>query len=113
MRKSMNNAFISERRSNERINCKYSAIVQGNSQNGEEFEEIARVKNLSTGGAYLLINRKVEVGQRLSLRIVLPTGSLEFGSSRLSINAANVLRTELVAKDVLGVAINFQNYRFL
>ena len=105
-------AFSTERRVSERIQCRYSAIVRGSSGDGRKFEEFVTVLNLCACGAYLLINRNVEVGQNLSVRIAIPTGSLDFGSSKLATTAVAV-RTEFFSEGVLGIAIKFQKFRFL
>lgn len=112
MEHSANKVIISERRFKQRIECSYSAIVRGYSGFGKKFEENATVLNLSPVGAYLIVNRKIEIGQDLSVKIAFPTGSLELGSSKLAIVAV-VVRTEPFSEGVLGVAIKFQHYRFL
>lgn len=112
MDKDSKKAFITERRFNERIQCEYSAIVRGSSVNGRKFEEYVTVLNLCAGGAYLLINRNIEVGQNLSVRIAIPTGSLDFGSSKLATTAV-AMRTENYSEGVLGIGIKFQKFRFL
>jgi len=104
-------AFIAERRSYERIVCDYAGIVRGRFSDGKKFEEIVKVLNLSAGGAYLTINRSVEVGQILTVKISFPTGSLDYGSSNITTRAI-VVRTELYAEGVLGVAVQFLNFRF-
>ena len=112
MDKDTTEAFIPERRISERIICEYSAIVRGSSPDGKKFEEIVTVLNLCATGAYLLINRNIETGQKLSVKIAFPTGSLDFGSSKLATKAV-VTRTETYSEGVLGIAIKFLHYRFL
>lgn len=107
-----NNAFTTEKRFYERVKCEYSAIVRGSFQDGKKFEEYAIVTNLSACGAYLLLSRNIEVGQILSMKIAFPTGSLDLGSSKLAATGL-VVRTEIQSESVLGIAIEFQNYRFL
>jgi hypothetical protein len=104
-------AFIEERRSYERIVCDYAGIVRGRFSDGKKFEEIVKVLNLSAGGAYFTINRNVEVGQILTVKISFPTGSLDYGSSTITTRAI-VIRTELYAEGVMGVGIQFLNFRF-
>ena len=112
MEQNTKNVILPERRFKQRINCAFPAIVHGSTQNGKKFEESATVENLSSGGAYLLLNRSIELGQELSVRIALPTGSLERGTSKLATTAV-VVRIETYSTGVLGVAIKFQHYRFL
>ena len=106
------NSSVSERRSKPRMECAYPATVRGYSLDGKKFEENATVLNLSAGGVYMLINRFINKGQDLSVKIAFPTGSLEWGSSKLATNGV-VVRTEALSEEVLGIAIKFQRRRFL
>jgi hypothetical protein len=107
------NSSILERRGKPRMKCAYPAMVKGSSlPNGKKFEENATVLNLSASGAYVLINHIIKNGQDLSVKIAFPTGSLEWGSSKLATNGV-VVRTEGLSEGVLGIAIMFQSYRFL
>jgi hypothetical protein len=107
-----NTNAILERRSKPRIKCAYTAIVRGSSTAGKRFEEHATVLNLSAGGVYVLVNRYIQEGQDLSVKIAFPTGSLEWGTSNLASDGV-VVRTEPLSEGSLGVAIKFQHYRFL
>ena len=111
MEQNARNSAILERRSKPRIKCGYPAMVHGNITNGKKFEENATVLNLSAGGAYLLLNRKIENGQELAVKIAFPTGSLDLGTAKLD-TAAVVVRTETFSEGVIGVAIKFNHYRF-
>jgi hypothetical protein len=103
---------VIERRSKARMKCTYPAMIRGCTSDGKKFEENGTVLNLSASGAYVLINHMIEVGQELSVKIALPTGSLEWGSSKLATSGV-VVRTEYLSEEVLGIAILFQHYRFL
>jgi hypothetical protein len=106
------NSSIPERRVKPRMKCAYPAMVRGYSLDGKKFEENATVLNLSASGVYVLLNRFIKKGQELSVKIAFPTGSLEWGSSKLATNGV-VVRTEALSEGVLGIAIMFQRYRFL
>ena len=106
-----NSSFV-EKRAKPRMKCAYAALVKGSSFDGKNFEENGTVLNLSASGAYVLLNRIIKRGQDLSIKIVLPTGSLELGSSKIA-TKGTVVRTEGVSEGVLGVALNFQHYRFM
>jgi hypothetical protein len=106
------NNMLPERRGKPRMQCAYHALVNGHSHNGTKFEENGTVLNLSASGAYLLLNHSIEDGQDLSVRIAFPTGSLEWGSSKLATNGI-VVRTENLSEGVIGIAVMFQHYRFL
>lgn len=105
-------AFAPERRAYPRLQCEYSAIVRGHCAGGKKFEEIVTVQNLSASGAYFCIPRNLEVDQMVTIKIAFPTGSLDYGSSKVTIKAV-VVRIERVSEEVLGIAIQFQNYRSL
>jgi hypothetical protein len=101
-----------ERRQKPRIHCTYPALVHGCNREGKKFEEYATVLNLSASGAYMVLNRSIIPGQDLSVKISMPTGSLESGTFKLA-TAAQVVRAEPLGGIVLGIAIKFQHYRFL
>ena len=101
-----------ERRSKPRLKCAYAAIVRGSTENGKKFEENATVLNLSAAGIYVVLPRSIQEGQELAVKIAFPTGSLERGPSKLATNGV-VVRTEDFSEGVLGIAVNFQHYRFL
>jgi hypothetical protein len=103
---------IAERRGKPRMKCSYSAMVRGCSLDGKKFEENATVLNLSTSGVYMVLNRYIENGQDLSVKIAFPTGSLKWGSSKLT-SIGVVVRTEALSEEILGVAVLFQRYRFV
>jgi hypothetical protein len=105
------NTVVSERRGKPRIKCAYPAVVRGCAANGKKFEENATVINLSASGIYMLINRYVDKGQELSVKIAFPTGSLKWGTSNLATTGV-VVRIDFL-ENVIGVAIKFQHYKFL
>jgi hypothetical protein len=107
-----NTSSVTERRGKPRMICAYPAMVLGYSQDRKKFEENATVLNLSASGVYVLLDRFIEIGQALSLKISFPTGSLEWGSSKLTSNGV-VVRSEMVSEGILGVAIKFEHYRFV
>ncbi len=92
--------------------CSYAAIVRGKDLEGKRFEEHARVINLSSGGVYMLLNRAIPVGEDLTVRIALPTGSLSLGSSKLA-TSGTVMRGEPKTSGFFGIAVKFNRYRFL
>jgi hypothetical protein len=103
---------VIERRGKPRMKCAYPAMVLGHSQDRKKWEENATVLNLSASGVYLLLNRFIQKGQDLTIKIGFPTGSLEWGSSKLTSNGV-VVRTETLSEGILGIAILFQSYRFV
>jgi hypothetical protein len=105
-------ASIQERRLKPRMKCNYPAVVQGQVNGGKKFREEGRVINLSRCGIYMVLNQVIPDGKEVSIRIALPTGMLEFGSSKLA-TSGTVVRSESRLDGTFGVAIKFQNYRIL
>jgi hypothetical protein len=112
MNQTPGNEFFSERRGKSRITCNFAAIVRGRDENGMEFEENTKVIDLSASGTYLLLNHTVYSGKELSVRIALPTGSLELGTSKLATKGI-VVRREPHTTGNFGIAVKFTHYRFL
>ena len=105
------NELTSERRIKPRITCNFAAIVRGRDQNGREFEENARVVNLSASGACLRLKRFINSGEALSVRIALPTGSLKSGTSKLDTDGI-VMRGESLQTGLYQVAFKFNHHHF-
>ena len=107
-----NSSSFVERREKPRMKCAYPAMILGHSLEGKKLEENATVFNLSASGVYVLLNCIIQKGQNLSVKIAIPTGSLEWGSSKLT-SSGVVVRTEALSEGILGVAIKFEHYRFV
>ena len=87
-------------------------MIQGQDGSGKKFKEKGRVVNLSRNGVFLLLNQVIPDCYEVSLHIAFPTGILEYGSSKLA-TTGTVVRRELCLDGTFGVAIKFQNVRFL
>jgi hypothetical protein len=105
------NDSVIERRSKPRINCNYPAIIRGTDKYGKKFDENARVINLSGSGIYALLNRYIPNGSVLSVNIALPTGNLEWGTSKIATTGI-VLRGKIHPNGFFGIAIKIQQCRF-
>ena len=70
---------FAERRLKPRMKCNYVAIVRGVDARGNRFSEERRVVNLSRSGIYRSLKRAVQNGEKVTIRIAMPTGSLETG----------------------------------
>ena len=104
--------YIPERRLKPRIRCDCPARILGRDKNGMKFEEDGRAVNLSRSGVYIYLNREIPNGTDLSIRLALPTGYLELGTSKLALEG-RVVRGELRSETVFGIAVEFQKYRFM
>ena len=100
-----------ERRAKPRIHCKYPAIVRGIDLQGGKFEENAVLANLSASGVYVLVNRSVVQGSKLSL-------AFRFSSTPSAQVPAVVARGVVVRSDrnadgTHGLGVKFERYRVL
>jgi hypothetical protein len=102
---------LTERRSKPRIHCDYPAIIRGHEKDGRNYEESGRVINLSASGIFVLLSRSVQNGSLVSIKIALPTGNLDWGTSRLAISGV-VLRGKSYPDCLYGIAIKILHYRF-
>ena len=101
-----------EQRTKPRIQCNYLARVRGHDAEGKEFVENARVINFSRSGLYVLAGRSFHPGHELSVKIALPTGSLEWETSQLETHGS-VVRSEPHSTGEFGIAIKLKGYKFL
>lgn len=102
-----------ERRSKPRLQVAYPALVRGNDSLSGKFREDALVENVSAGGVYLRLKRVVVPGN--SLFITLRFSNLPPKQTLAPCLAARgiVLRVDQRQDGTYGVALKFQNYRFL
>ena len=101
-----------DRRVKPRIECDYQAIVEGFDCAGIKYRGQGRLINLSAGGLFLVINRDIENGSKLSVIVHLSKSPLDADAPKLATNGIAV-RTELQIDGTCGVAVKFQNYRFI
>jgi hypothetical protein len=101
-----------DRRVKPRIECDYSAMVEGTNGNGKKFQDHAQLVNLSASGLFMLVDRDLVNGSKISVTIHLTDPSCSSDAPKLATNGT-VVRTEPRHEGVCGVAIKFQNYRFI
>lgn len=101
-----------EQRTSPRIICDYAAVIQGHDTRGKKFSERGRVMNLSSSGILLVTDFSLPENTEVLVKIALPTGSLEWGTSRLA-TIGNVVRNELQLDGRVGIGIKFLSYKFL
>ena len=109
---SSNVVYIPERRQKPRTRCDFPARIQGHDKNGKKFEEDGRAINLSRRGVYITLNREIPTGTELAIKLALPTGYLNLGTSKLVVGG-KVVRGELRSETVFGIAVEFEKYRFI
>jgi hypothetical protein len=104
--------LTSERRGKPRIDCECLANVRGMNSQGHRFREEGKLKNLSASGLFMMVNRTIENGTKLAITVHLSDLVFEPDAPKLATNGV-VVRCEPQADGSCGVAIKFQNYRFL
>lgn|SRR5262249_52028653 len=103
-----------ERRVSPRIDAPYPVRVRSVDSNGHKFKEETFLENLSGGGLYVRLRRKLVVGAPVSLAVRLSTEpARELPAVRLAARGI-VLRVEPPQADgTFGTAIEFQQRRVL
>jgi hypothetical protein len=101
-----------DRRVKPRIICDYPAIIEGYDVDGAKYNDHAKLANLSASGLFMLANRRVKNGTKLSVTVLLSNTFSEIDAPKLSTNGI-VVRTELQNNGTCGIAVKFTNYRFL
>jgi hypothetical protein len=101
-----------DRRIKSRIECDYPAIIEGIDEDGAKYTDHAMLANLSASGLFMLANRYVENGAKLSVTILLSSSNANDDTPKLA-TSGFVVRTEPKANGICGVAIKFTHYRFM
>jgi hypothetical protein len=101
-----------DRRIKPRIICDYPAIIEGYDGEGNKYNENAKLANLSASGLLMRANRIIENGTKLSVTILLTSALVDLDTPKLATNGI-VVRTEPQIDGTCGIAIKFNNYRFL
>jgi hypothetical protein len=101
-----------DRRVKPRISCDYPAIIEGFDGDGTKYNDHAKLANLSASGLFMMANRNVKNGSKLSVTVLLSNTFSEIDAPKLSTSGI-VVRTEPQKNGTCGIAIKFTNYRFL
>jgi c-di-GMP-binding flagellar brake protein YcgR len=103
------------RRKEWRFDLPLTAAVAGALPRGKKFREEARIRDISSTGAYLFLEANIIIGARLNLVIALPRKATEGKKLLLKIEGI-VVRVEKPRKSVKkqGVAVRFtKDYSFV
>ncbi len=103
------------RRKEWRFDLPLTAKIEGQLPVGKPFRETARLTNISSGGAYFLLDSAVIVGSKVKLSIDLPKELTEGQSVKLEVGGLTVRlqRAEKQGKKQ-GVAVRFgKDFKFL
>ena len=101
-----------ERRIKPRVSCDYPVVIEGFDDTRNKFNENAKLANLSASGLLMEVNRKIETGSKLSVTILLTREFVDPDTPKLVTNGI-VVRTEPQVGGTYGIAIKFNNYKFI
>jgi len=101
--------FKIERRGEWRFELPLSAIVEGKLPDGKKFQEKVTLQNISSGGAYFILDSGVIVGSNLNLVIEVPSKLNEEKKLKLCLGGLTI-RLEQPSKKgkKQGIALRFQ-----
>jgi hypothetical protein len=99
-----------ERRVKPRIQRPFPAMVEGVDAEGQPFELKTELQNMSSGGLYLRMTRRVNVGEDLKFTISFVNGGQ---SGATAFVFGRVLRVEPGIDGLNGTAMAIQYYEFL
>ncbi len=112
MKEPINYDTYPDRRDKQRIICDHPAVLQDRLTQGKNFSDYVRVLNLSTVGMFVVANHEIQKDSEVIVRVEFPTGSLKWGTSKLNM-VGNVVRGEIQSDGKVGLAIKFQDPKFL
>jgi hypothetical protein len=100
------------RRIKPRVICDYPVIIEGRDRDGNKYNENAKLANLSASGLYMRANRYIEKDSTLDVTILLTNAIIDSDTPKIATNGI-VVRAEPQIDGTYGIAIKFNNYRFL
>jgi hypothetical protein len=101
-----------DRRQTLRVELPFPAVVRGIDPNGERFTLQTTLDNLSACGLYLRLARRVEPGESLFLVVRLSAAIDQAPAPTIAVRGM-VLRIEPQSDGCYGVALKFDQHRFL
>jgi hypothetical protein len=102
-----------DRRRRPRIHENFPVKVRGNDLNGERFQIDTVLDNIGSKGLYVRLARRVEPGANIFIVVRLSSSTdASVFAPRVAISG-EVLRAEPQPDGSCGVAIGFQQHRFL
>ena len=104
-----------DRRDKPRIACAFPAKVSGVAKGGNFIQESTFLRNLSASGLFLRMHAEIQIDACLSIifRVSKSAPLVGQGSGPLIAVEGRVVRSEVDDKGLYGVAVKFDNHRFL
>jgi len=103
------------RRKEWRFELPLSTLIEGKLPDGKNFQEVATLENISSGGAYFCLDSGVIVGSKLNLIIDIPKKITEGKKVKLQLGGITVrLEKPDKKRKKQGVAVRFnKEFKFL
>jgi hypothetical protein len=102
-----------ERRRKPRIDQPFWVKLIGKDARGEVFEVKTVIKNISSSGVYVELDREVEVGANLSITVRISTALTEDPETSGIAAQGIIVRKEALFNEGYGVALAFTRRRFV
>ena len=102
-----------ELRKKERLYARMPVLVRGKGPGGARFEQEAVLENISRGGLYIRLGRRLEPGARLFALVRFGASPAVDGRGPLVAVSGSVLRVEPGPGGGWGAAVAITRYRFL
>jgi hypothetical protein len=102
-----------DRRRNLRVYEHFPIKVRGVDAEGVTFDIDTVIENLSSGGLYFKLSRRVALGERLFFVIYMSTGRKEKKAAPIVAAHGKVVRSESNGVRDYGMGVAFYNHRFL
>ena len=99
------NSFKEERRAARRFEVDWDLAVEVADQRGRRFSQTGMLQNLSSGGAFFLLPKRVKLGTTLEVEIRVPMKEKSWMKY-----SANIVRVKQQDSDY-GVAVSFATAR--
>lgn len=104
---------LPERRRKPRVYRQFPTKLQGVDCNGEAFDVDTFLDNISAGGLYVRLNRRIELGTKMSMVVRLSTAKPGETTAPNVALQGRVGRLEPLGPGLYGVAVVFTEHRFI
>jgi hypothetical protein len=94
-----------------RTDCSYSAVIRSLNPHSNKVKACGQVLNLSASGMFLWVDRIFDQGEKISVTVEFPIGSLNGGNPKLVAQTV-VVRSGGNPSMGYGIAVKINDYRF-
>ena len=100
-------------RAKPRIQCSYPATIKILDGRANNYEAKARVINLSSSGVLLITKLAIRNNDEVQVKVAFATGALEYDNPSRLVAQATVIRNDLQSDGAVGIAVKFQEYKYI